>query len=95
MKAKARVRRLVIAVPIAGAGAAGYFELREYLEWKEEHPGGTFDDYTTEVASASAEIADEVLQELPGRWRPDPHVVSAALEASLRALRRKSEEAEP
>ena len=95
MRAKARLRRLVVAVPIVGTGAAGYFEWREYLEWKEEHPGGTFDDYATEVGSASAEVADEVLQELPDGWRPDADVVSAALEASLLALRHNSEEAGP
>ena len=86
-KAKARLRRFVVAVPLAGAGAVAYFERRDYLHWKEEHPDGTMDIYAAEVASASAEVLDEVLQELPEPLRPARQTVSGALEASLQTLR--------
>lgn len=90
-KAKARLRRFVVAVPVAGAVAVGYFERRDYLDWKEEHPEGTMDVYAAEVATASAEVVDEVLQELPEELRPAPETVSSALEASLQALQRAAE----
>ena len=79
VRAKARLRRLVVAIPFVGVGAVGVFERREYLEWKEDHPNGTIDSYAAEVAAASAEVVDEVLQELPALLRPAPEVVSTAL----------------
>lgn len=90
-KAKARLRRFVVAVPVAGAGAVAYFERRDYLDWKEEHPEGTMDIYAAEVAAASAEVVDEVLQELPEPLRPGRQTVSRALDASLQALRQAPE----
>lgn len=74
-KAKARLRRAVVAVPIAGVAAIGYFEEQDYQEWLEDHPEGTRQQYACEVASMTAEIADEVLQNLPERVRPGPETI--------------------
>ena len=37
-KAKARLQRLIVAVPVIGAGAIVYFEERDYRDWLEENP---------------------------------------------------------
>ena len=39
LAAKARLRRIVAAVPLAGIAAAGYFEERDRREWLEAYPG--------------------------------------------------------
>lgn len=39
-KAKARLRRFVVAIPIVGLGTVVYFEESDYREWKEENPDG-------------------------------------------------------
>ena len=69
-KAKARLRRLVVAVPVAGAAAAIWFERQDYLQWKEDNPDDDAAAYGCEVSATSAEIIDEVLQELPAKARP-------------------------
>lgn len=74
-KAKARLRRLIAAVPLIGAGAVVYFEEQDYQEWLEENPGGTRGDYACEVSHFSAEVVDKVLAELPERVRPGPDTV--------------------
>lgn len=78
-KAKARLRRIVASVPIAGIAAAGYFERRDFLEWQTENPNGTFEDYSCEVARLSADVIDEVLQELPEAARPSKDFVISSL----------------
>lgn len=65
LRAKARLRRFVAAVPIAGIGAAGYFEERDRREWLGANPGKTNADYACEIAELSAEVMDEFLAELP------------------------------
>jgi len=74
-KAKARLRRAVVAVPIAGVGAIAYFEEQDYQEWTEQNPEGTRRQYACEVASLTAEVVDEVLQGLPDWMRPEPETV--------------------
>jgi hypothetical protein len=69
-KAKARLRRMLVAVPIAGTGAAVAFEAQDYYEWQADNPDGVFADYSCEVAELSAEVVDDVLQDLPETLRP-------------------------
>ncbi|NDV50532.1 hypothetical protein [Salipiger sp. PrR003] len=78
-KARARLRRLVTAVPIAGVAAAAIFERRDFAAWKEENPGRDGGDYGCEIAGVSAQVLDEVLQELPEAMRPPSDVVLASL----------------
>lgn len=69
-KAKARLRRVMVAIPIIGIGLAAEFERRDYTQWQGENPDGTMQQYSCEVATYSAEVVDEVLQELPETVRP-------------------------
>lgn len=80
LKAKARLRRVMAAVPLVGIGAAGYFERQDFVEWQEENPEGTFTEYSCEVATISAEVVDEVLQELPEEVRPSRDLVLSYLQ---------------
>ncbi|MFP7671767.1 hypothetical protein ACG74X_00280 [Marivita sp. S0852] len=69
-KAKARLRRMLVAVPVLGGGAALAFEAQDFQEWKTDNPNGTFADYSCEVAVISTDVLDETLQELPPAIRP-------------------------
>lgn len=74
-KAKARLRRAIVAVPFLGVGAIAYFEEQDYRDWKEENADGTRQHYACEVALLTAEVVDEVIQELPERMRPSPSTI--------------------
>lgn len=74
-RAKARLRRLLVAVPVVGVGAAAAFEAQDYRAWQEDNPEGTFADYSCESAALSAEVVDEVLQDLPDSVRPERDTV--------------------
>ena len=65
VKAKARMKRIVVAVPLAGLVAGGYFEEQDYQEWLEENPEGSRSEYLCEVADVTAEILDEWVTTLP------------------------------
>lgn len=78
-KAKARLRRMLVAVPILGAGAAVAFEAQDYQEWQAENPEGDFAAYSCEVAELSAEVVDDVLQDLPETLRPSRDMVLGQL----------------
>ena len=49
-KAKARLKRALVMVPIAGIAVAAYFEEQDYQEWKQENPNGNRQDYACEIA---------------------------------------------
>jgi len=74
-KAKAQIRRAVVAIPVVGLGAMVYFEERNFREWKEDNPEGTRQEYGCEVVDMTAEVLEEVLQELPEYVRPEPETV--------------------
>lgn len=78
-KSKARLRRFVVAVPFVGALAVAEFERRDFNEWKKENPEGDLQAYGCEVSVSSAELIDEVLQELPENIRPSRDVVLSQL----------------
>ncbi len=69
-KAKARLRRALVVLPVAGIAAAIAFERQDYLEWKQDNPDGDLEAYGCEVSAVSAEVVDDVLQDLPGQVRP-------------------------
>ncbi|PSL16051.1 hypothetical protein [Shimia abyssi] len=74
-KAKGRLKRIMVAVPIVGTAVAGGFEYYEYTQWQEDNPDKDAGDYGCEVAQASAEVMDEVLMELPETVRPSEQFV--------------------
>lgn len=78
-KAKGRLKRYIVAVPLAGTAAAAGFEYVDYREWSEANPDGTAGEYSCEVAINSAAVLDEVLQELPERARPSRDFVLGLL----------------
>ena len=78
-KAKARLKRLLVALPVVGIAAAAAFEYGDYLEWQEDNPEGDLGTYGCEVATLSAEVVDEVLQDLPEATRPPRELVLSQL----------------
>ena len=78
-KAKARLKRLIVAVPLLGTGAAVAFEGNDLKVWLEENPDKSATDYGCEVASSSAEVMDEVLAELPEKFRPSSDLVMSRM----------------
>jgi hypothetical protein len=81
-KAKARLRRYIVAIPAVGLAATAYFEKRDYEDWLDDNPGKTSGDYTCEVAHLSAEVIeeviiefDDVLTDLPSWLHPEPDTV--------------------
>ena len=65
MKAKARLKRIITMLPIAGAAAGVYFEESEFQEWLTDNPNGKRYDYLCEIAEITSEIIDEVIDALP------------------------------
>lgn len=87
LKAKARLRRGLVAVPVLGAGVIVYFEEQDFREWLDENPDGSRSDYLCEVATYSAEIVDDIVkdtveaaQNLHKSVRPNAETVRAWLE---------------
>jgi phage terminase large subunit len=87
IKAQARLRRGLVAVPVLGAGLIVYFEEQDFQEWVNENPDGNRSDYLCEVAKYSAEIVDDMVadtieaaQNLPKSVRPNAETVKAWLE---------------
>jgi hypothetical protein len=59
-----------VVLPVAGIAAAIAFEREDYLEWKQDNPDGDLEAYGCEVSAVSAEVVDDVLQDLPEQVRP-------------------------
>ncbi|WP_425061906.1 hypothetical protein [Roseovarius confluentis] len=80
-KAKARLQRYILAVPVAGAIALLYFEDQDYAEWKEANPEGTLEEYgcliyaagkgmVSELQNDANRLVDAAYEKAPG-WVPD------------------------
>ena len=87
LKAKARLRRGLIAVPFIGAALIIYFEEQDFQEWLDEHPQGNRTQYACEVATFSAEIIDDLVEDtltaaenLPDYLQPNAQKVKTWLE---------------
>ena len=65
LKAKARLKRIITMLPIAGTAAGIYFEESEFQEWLIDNPNGKRSDYLCEIAEITSEIIDEVIDALP------------------------------
>ena len=65
IKAKARLKRIITMLPIAGAAAGIYFEESEFQEWLIDNPNGKRSDNLCEIAEITSEIIDEVIDTLP------------------------------
>jgi len=49
VKAKARLKRMVTMIPLAGLAAGAYFEEQEYQEWLADNPNLNRSDYLCEL----------------------------------------------
>ncbi|MEM7302712.1 MAG: hypothetical protein AAF468_16670 [Pseudomonadota bacterium] len=78
-KAKGRLRRAVVAVPLLGLAAAAAFEHSDFKVWQADNPEGDLAAYGCDVATNSAIVIDDVLQELPESVRPSRNLVLAQL----------------
>ena len=65
IKAKARLKRIITMLPIAGTAAGIYFEESEFQEWLIDNPNGKRSDYLCEIAEITSEIIDEIIDALP------------------------------
>ena len=64
-RAKARLRRILVAIPVFGTVAFTAFEIADYKEWKKQNPNQSSEKYFCENAHITNQIIDEVLAELP------------------------------
>lgn len=76
-KAAGKGKRLAVAVPLAGAALAVWFEEREYLEWRAEHPELKTEiearkAYYQEIYELCGQVLDDEFKDLksasPERW---------------------------
>jgi len=76
VKAKARLRRMITMVPLAGIAAGGYFEEQDYQEWLVDNQNGKRSEYLCELANVTSEILDDWVDELPKKIKPPPNTIS-------------------
>ena len=77
IKAKARLKRIITMLPIAGAAAGLYFEESEFQEWLIDNPNGKRSDYLCEIAEITSEIIDEVIDALPQSIKSGENLLKA------------------
>ena len=77
IKAKARLKRIITMLPIAGTAAGIYFEESEFQEWLIDNPNGKRSDYLCEIAEITSEIIDEVINDLPQSIRSGESLLKA------------------
>ena len=79
IKAKARLKRIITMLPIAGAAAGLYFEESEFQEWLIDNPNGKRSDYLCEIAEITSEIIDEVIDALPQSIKSGENILKAII----------------
>jgi hypothetical protein len=77
IKAKARLKRIITMLPIAGAAAGIYFEESEFQEWLIDNPNGKRSEYLCEIAEITSEIIDEVIDTLPQSIKSGENLLKA------------------
>ena len=77
IKAKARLKRIITMLPIAGAAAGIYFEESEFQEWLIDNPNGKRSDYLCEIAEITSEIIDDVIDDLPQSIKSGENLLKA------------------
>ena len=77
IKAKARLKRIITMLPIAGAAAGIYFEESEFQEWLIDNPNGKRSDYLCEIAEITSEIIDNVIDDLPQSIKSGENLLKA------------------
>ena len=77
IKAKARLKRIITMLPIAGTAAGIYFEESEFQEWLIDNPNGKRSDYLCEIAEITSEIIDDVIDDLPQSIKSGENLLKA------------------
>ena len=77
IKAKARLKRIITMLPIAGAAAGIYFEESEFQEWLIDNPNGKRSEYLCEIAEITSEIINEVIDALPQSIKSGENLLKA------------------
>jgi hypothetical protein len=77
IKAKARLKRIITMLPIAGTAAGIYFEESEFQEWLIDNPNGKRSHYLCEIAEITSEIIDEVIDDLPQSIKSGENLLKA------------------
>ena len=77
IKAKARLKRIITMLPIAGTAAGIYFEESEFQELLIDNPNGKRSDYLCEIAEITSEIIDEVIDDLPQSIKSGENLLKA------------------
>ena len=77
IKAKARLKRIITMLPIAGTAAGIYFEESEFQEWLIDNPNGKRSDYLCEIAEITSEIIDNVIDDLPQSIKSGENLLKA------------------
>ena len=67
-RAKAKVQRVISAVPVIGIGAFGAFEKIEFDNWKSENPEGNFEEYSMEISNDVNELLANEYQIFQGKY---------------------------
>mgnify|MGYP001187904735 FL=1 len=70
VKAKARLKRMMTMIPVAGLALGAYFEEQEYREWLDENPDGSRSDYVCKMSEITLEVLDEILLDFPKSIAP-------------------------
>jgi len=60
---------------LAMSAIAGSREVADFNDWKADNPEGGFGDFACETGEASADLVDEVIQELPEPMGPNSDMV--------------------
>ena len=82
--AKARLKRVIVAIPILGSGAAIAFEASEFKNWQAANPQKSEVDYLCENASLTVEVFEEVIKDLPESFQVSPEVLGLELKGCER-----------
>ena len=61
-RSKAKIQRVVAAIPVVGIATLAVFEKLEFDDWKTDHPNGTFSEYSEEVTQVVNELLMEEYQ---------------------------------
>ena len=70
-KARARVSRKLVAIPVAGIGIAAWLEKNDYDDWRNENPNASKLDYISETKNELQLLATEIKRDLGETINPD------------------------
>lgn len=69
-RSKAKIQRVVAAIPIIGIASLVVFEKMEFDEWKTDHPDGTIEEYSEEITQTINQLLGDEYQQY-GKYYDD------------------------